>query len=666
MDFFKQILNNLSDPIVHFHLNEIGINALDLTNKWDKNYKPTFSKFNDLYHNYPLLFTDIRNYFNAKKNNFSDISKINFISLKNCATYRTLLSSNISLHVFYKDIVCHLIKYFDIGSFLATASTCKRMFCFMMTDNILENIRVEYLQRKGLVNYFDNGIYNNICDNILNVKNLKIFKELKKCSIITGINTIRILNAAIEKGNLELVKQITKQKNIKKCEYEAAIAWAVYSGNNEIFKYILNQIHGVTRLSNALLYACYFGHCGICKTILDYKKKNYYSSDYNDAITVIEKRGNYELFKLFLSELGNYFMKLSDDNKLFHLNKSVIGGNLDIVKYWVGQRTDINKKCTFTHKYYIYDSFNSLQRAVKCSRFEILKYLIEMEGYINIRCRHHDSNLLSLACNPKNRYNPNIINIVNFLLEQNIDIEYSALRNCCINGLTNILKIFVNVSSKTNKDISNELLEILFFTIQYDCLEIFAYLTEILKPTIEYLKQLILNSVAHNCLEITKYILEIKYLTKSDKELLHENAMIYAVKYNYLDILEYLIKQDTKIINIIIPPHGELSYIDCIFCNACRQENIDIVKFFIKNGIDIRHNNDAPLRAAVSKNTCLTTDNNKIIELLFENGADVNALYNCSEWELFSGSDDYKKNLIKLLEKYGFSIKKYEDLQRVW
>lgn len=433
------ILNNeiLSDPIVKFHLEEIGIDV---------------DKIKDYYANYSLLFEEIFNYITAKNNNFMDVSKIRLTSLKNSNLYRTLLSSNIYFGPFYKDIFCQIIKYLDIPSFFATACVCKKIFCFMMSDNIINHIKTEYLQKTMLLSYYDETVSDKIYDRIVNAKKNKMHKKLKYKYILIERNITNKLNdifkLAVKKENLELLKEITKQKKIKMFDYQFAIDYMCYVGNKTILNFLLDKVK--PDINNSLMYACYFGHDDICKLVFHHKKKAIDNILYNEAVLLTEKRGHYELFKFLVTKNNNYLRSLNDNEKNHHLCKSVKGGNLDIVKYWVEQeKTYINicndrKIIRTRNDKAIHIRYNALRTAVRYGRYKITKYLINNSDNISIKHPYTYLNLLSLACYPKNKYNPNTRKIIRLLLDLNLDVQHYAIKDCD----NDVLIILVEESSK--------------------------------------------------------------------------------------------------------------------------------------------------------------------------------------------------------------------------
>lgn len=644
---------NLLDPVVQLCLEKININTYCLINK-KRNYDYELNKIKNYYNNYPLLFEEIFNYILAKNNNFIDVSKIKFMALKKSNTYRICLSVNINFGIFYKDLVHAIIKYLDIPTFLAIASTCKKMFCFMMNDDVIKNIKTEYLQKKMLLPYFSEKVYDNIYDNVSNAKEKKMMKELKIKKRLTETKYYRndtdyIFQLSIQTENFELLKKIDKQKSVAKLDYKFGIDYSSYVGNKHILKFLLDRTN--SDITDALLYGCYMGNYDVCRLLLDNKRKNYSVSTYRNAIFITEWTGNYKLFKLFLSKQLGYFIMLDNDKKKHHLFNSIKGGNIDIVKFWIEQGTDINERIYTTN----FGGCTTLHMAVYYSRYEILKYFIKRGGNVYTNCTYKSElmNLLSLACNPKNKYNPNIINIVHLLLEHCTEIEHSAIENCCKNGFFDILKLICKKSENIIHNSRSFLLEQLCTTINNGYIDIFNYLLGILQPTYEDFKNIIDTIITKNQPEIIKYILQFKWITNSEKEKFIEDIFRKA------SLRKIILDVDViKCVHQYSIDNYSRNYRQ-YFRNALTDGQSKIVKYLIENNINnIKLNNDYSLYYAVMGG------NIDIIEIFLKYGTDINVLYDNELWRFMNGhyKSKFCNRIINLLEMYGFSKEKYEEI----
>lgn len=684
--------HNLNDPIVRFHLMEIGLDADKLDNKSD-DYIEEFTKMSSLHTTYPSLFNEILNYITARENNFSDLLHLKFVRFKEHESYRNLVSSNISFGVLYKDILPHIISYLDVASFLAMASVCKKMFCFMMSNDILENIKEEYLKRTMQYQFYDE--YGIIYDCISTAKKNLMLKELKleELKDVENIlindtnektNIEYIFDLAIKKGNLELLQEIVKQKNLIHFDYKFAIKYSAYARNKSVLIYLLDRTPPHQNIRDALIYACYLGYDDICKILLDYKKK-YSNFEFNNVIEIVEKRGYYNIFKLFISKGGVYFSLMSSDDKQRHLNDSIKGGNIDIVKYWINQKIDINYDCNY---------YSSLQTAVKYSRYEITKYLIENGARPDQYCSYKKQknfnsmsfylaqNLLSLCCDPENRYNPNITKIVKLLLELGVTVQTICLYECFDNNLFDAFKLIIQHNSFVLTEIIiDELVRNLDLVVKHGYLDFFIYLTKMLKPYIwfDILQTLIDTGIEYRHIDIVEYILGIEDLTKEEKKLLIADAIITAARYGYFNIVKYLHniggdihhRNDMAFLKAVSSGNLELirylynnganinslhkfpSYSDCALYSA--RHNPDILKFLIDKGIDIHQENDQALFFAITEHI------DDVPEMLLENGADVSTLYKYELTELFTAYEDENEDMIHLLEKYGYSFQKHKN-----
>jgi len=219
-------------------------------------------------------------------------------------------------------------------------------------------------------------------------------------------------------------------------------------------------------------------------------------------------------------------------------------------------------------------------------------------------------------------------NIIKNGLEINKIINNHRLITLCAEkGYFLLLKYLID----SGADYQHDFYSLLKISTINGHIEIVIYLLK-LKVNKEYLDIVLSYSWANNRINIFEYLL-YKYFQKS--------VIHYAYKNDYFGVIDYLINEEPE---EAFCTCAELGYIEIMkyfiknginvnckggkaLINACYYNNFDIVKFLIENNADIRLQNSKALLAATH------SGNSDIAKYLVDQGGDVNtedgeALYN--------------------------------------
>lgn len=248
-------------------------------------------------------------------------------------------------------------------------------------------------------------------------------------------------------------------------------------------------------------------------------------------------------------------------------------GNLDAMKFYIAQGISVHSK--YSHK-----TTTLLSIACKFNHFEIVKFLIE--NNVDINCMDCDSNTpLYTACKEGN------LEIVQLLLP-----KYHNL-NSCLNAKNRFNNTALHLSCESG---NIDLVQFLFdngANIDQD---------ESWTP--------LHSACVNGSVEIVKLLIE-KYqnlgISIDIKADFGHTPLFHACRNGFLEIIELLIENGADV-NVKID-HGSPLIENMLY----HSKNLDVIKLLISKGADIR-------------NALHSVRNDiKTIELLIDNGADINA-----------------------------------------
>lgn len=169
---------------------------------------------------------------------------------------------------------------------------------------------------------------------------------------------------------------------------------------------------------------------------------------------------------------------------------------------------------------------------------------------------------------------------------------------------------------------------------------------------------ILIKTIRHNSIELTEMIIHFGYDVTYKS-----NALSWASMSDNLDIIKYLIKEgvDKNVYNEALIYAEDLDVIECLvdngadihfhnefaFINACKHGKLDVVKYLIKNGADIHYENDKALIIACRKG------NMDIVKYLIRKGADF---HNEKEKILIIACRKGNIDVVKYLVKKGANI----------
>ncbi|AKI79836.1 ankyrin repeat-containing protein [Acanthamoeba polyphaga mimivirus] len=250
--------------------------------------------------------------------------------------------------------------------------------------------------------------------------------------------------------------------------------------------------------------------------------------------------------------------------------------------------------------------------------FYIVRFLQKFKKHLNslVNCQYSDiiTNLINLSNNIIEKYFEDIIN-KNYGLKV---LEKDWCSYITENNLDkgSISKI-VDWSFKNNKKIVIEYVISLFIEDYY------------------YLEKIFLLSCEYHNLQIAEILVKMP-INK-------ERCLVSACKAGFLEIVEYLIKQDANI-NFL---DGEP------LITACKFGHLRVVDFLVNNGANIHIRNNEPILSACSNGHV------KIVDYLIEKGIDIHTV---SFQALINACNREHLNVMELLVEKGADIRLVENI----
>jgi ankyrin repeat protein len=443
-----------------------------------------------------------------------------------------------------------------------------------------------------------------------------------------------VLNMAIKLKNLKLVEFLVEDKefksamdvNIKDTNGELPIIVSIYSGNIEIFEYLLE--HGVDCNSkdsngNPLLSLAISNNPLLVKYLL--KKSN---------ININEKdaNGNYPLINAInQNDIDNVILlvKYGNDNNI-DLDINDMNGNTpltlsyklehhDIFRFLVKYLDIINKKDA--------NGNSILYYTINDEDVSTTKYLISNGVNVNFQDKFGNS-ALHISIYKKNR------EIINTLL-QNKNIILNTVNKRGESPLITIIKIN-DYTVKDNEDIIKELIKRgsgvnfvdkagnspLVYAVQKRSLPIVKLLIK-KGANVNYLIKRTNKSILMYAIELGEVEI-VKHLVKSGADINFKNDKGVTILKKVCDIgnkeiFEFLVKYNVN--NCIT---GEIWENDIIY-TVITKNRLDLVKILVANNLDINIQDDEGDTALTYAIRNRTID---ILKYLIANGADTHNVNN--------------------------------------
>ncbi|AKI79776.1 putative ankyrin repeat protein [Acanthamoeba polyphaga mimivirus] len=396
--------------------------------------------------------------------------------------------------------------------------------------------------------------------------------------------------------------------------FKSSIHYAVKYKHMNVIKYLSCKKTN----ADGLLSVCLLNNIQLVKYFLD-------QQDYDDKIIFQGLRsachnGNLEMVKYFMQ-----YIPINKRNDRFLLGEVCEEGYMDILVYLIEQEWKIDVEL-------------AIKNSVQGGRFEILKYLISKYPDTKYSvtklitdisyCGQHETleYLLTIDnCKLKkfiktNKFNELIETVcergyfevfkILFRLNENVDF-CEPFSQACENGNLDIVQYIIS----NKKDFINEdfiknnqryITYLMRMTFAKGHLDILKYLDTVgisRSYISEYAASLIVgNGFRGKKLECIKWLFE--------DTLFHKYSQAIAVKafrYNSIDIIKYLVS-----VGLDIKPITNIA-LDYVSING----GLDCLKYLIENNVDITVNNNRAIKLAAQENYI------EIVKCLVENGADI-------------------------------------------
>jgi len=465
------------------------------------------------------------------------------------------------------------------------------------------------------------------------LKSVNKHKETAQTSYDPGYLNL-VLNMAIKIKNLKLVEYLVEDKefqsaldiNKKDSNNEFPIITAIYSGNIEIFEYLMD--HGAdcnTKDSNGnpLLSLAIGNNPFLVKYLLRESNININEKDANGNYPLINAINQNDVDNvILLAKYGNdnnMDMDINDMNGNTPLTLSYKLEHYEIFKFLVKYIDIINKKDA--------NGNSILYYTINEGDVNTTKYLINNGVDVNFQDKFGNS-ALHISIYKKNR------EILNALL-QNKNIILNTVNKRGESPLITIIKIN-DYTIKDNEDIIKELIKRGAGVNFVDNIGNSPLVYAVQKRTLPIVKLLIKKGANVNFLikrtnkSILMYAIElgeadiVKHLVKSGADIHFRNSKGISILKKVSDIgnkeiFEFLIKYNVS--NCIT---GEIFESEIIY-DVIMKNRLDLLKILVNNNLDINiqdEQGDTALTYAIRNKTI------DILKYLIANGADIHNINN--------------------------------------
>ncbi|ORX49634.1 ankyrin [Piromyces finnis] len=467
-----------------------------------------------------------------------------------------------------------------------------------------------YIQINSILNHSiknDNN-YSSIKLAIIS-NNIIVVKELleKDPANIESINkNIEIFKILVKKNSIEMIKCLVEHHlnvNAKDSQGFTPLIYAIMEENEMIIKYLITNGSNLTSIN----------HINI-------------ESELFKSILKMDKSENLQSFHLLNIIYHNSIKGNQNDNNYDPIICfSIIHGKESLVQYLIDQGADVN---SYSRSYKC-----PLILAIQTAKENIVKCLIRNGAKLN---NYKENPPLVEAIKTNNE------NIIKYLIECGIDINErshnvgsdTSLTVAIKNNNENLVKYLIEYGVEMNTEI-NQGESALIYAVRNQNMNIIQYLVES-GADVNYklcFNSPLLESIVSSNENIIKYLIDVGAdvnVTNKDGE----SPLDLAIKNNMEGIINYLIYHKAK-----IDPNALIE--------ASRTNNLNIVKYLIDNGADIKTSN-TPLNLAIQNR------NEAMVKYLIYCGADVNKSENLLPLVIAINNND--ERFVKLLIQCGADI----------
>jgi len=427
------------------------------------------------------------------------------------------------------------------------------------------------------------------------------------------------------------------------------LIYAIRAENYEIVNYLTDYYSKIPKLPlQDLSNLIHHGQLDILKLLLRDKIN----------IKLLNYKGKYDLKEILLKEAllsgkediieylmdcgvdYHYFEKLYKKDDL--LKTIATSENTGILKIFMENDIDLNSKDK--------SGFSVLDYAIKHRKLNTIKYLMSID-VINTSDLHNQ--ILKDIMNGE-------LDILKFLIDHHIALdsyEWNHSSYFCItdhksntdsknqySSNSQMIEFLIDCGANLHKDASNEN-------------KIIIEDKMIHHPGIDFLKILIKNNHKFTNKYDDQTMISIsfqsrnmdiiKYMIGDGEKIETINQKIDLIKplieFNEIELLNYLIEHHLNINSM--DDHRYTPFLYAIKCN-----NLDMMKFLISNGADIRSINDETIKSIIHQ------DQLEILEFLIENHLDINDINKFPELPLKHAIKEGKIDIIVYLINHGANL----------
>jgi len=441
---------------------------------------------------------------------------------------------------------------------------------------------------------------------------------------------------ACKNNHLEIVKYIVnffKSKNslhlTKKGDQYSSSFWMNYSINNiEIVKYLLTdndlKPYVIMDVKLNLFKAAKNGNVEVVDFLIKL------GGDINDEFK--PKEGDF----IFQSDL---FMSKSENiEKIDLLAVTSFYGHIEVVKYLIDNGLDVDK---YGKKSIIYASINTHTEIMKCITNKIMNIIgdntDEKDDFINMLLKTENKEIINHV--EKNYPFDHIVSYT-----KSVDVLLTSAYNG--GQIEFVEKFYRTIAFNITQLVSEKIISIINNNVENNCIKFISFVIEnnvsiectktvidtcVMKGYIDLLF-LINNTFKLTNEEIVKCIKYSSFEESSirlfrdmyDKKIFEDpnlkNLVSIAVNKEYIKLIKFI--YESAIIHLIPIEKTIVLSLNILISEACRINNIEIIKYLLFINEDINHNNENMLRIIIER--CRSFE---IIKHMLSNGLKVSLLF---------------------------------------